>query len=150
MATNIGSHVFTPDNPNGLSSPAATVVSAMTTAGCWFQEEGPISSTDTDVVNILVDGGGAQGLLVRMYRSLENQRLMSNFSFHMVHDGTNSLLRCFPRQLAAHMSLENAMKNSGIPVSGFPSEDWSGSGMTSYLTSLNDSLKPHFITVYRA
>ena len=122
----------------------------MTTAGVWFSEEGPISGTDSDVVNILCDGGGAQGLLVRMYRSLENQRLMSNFSMHMVHDGTNSKLRCFPRQLAAHMSLEDAMKNSGIPVSGFPSEDWSGTGMTSYLTSLNDSLKPHYITVYRA
>ena len=85
-----------------------------------------------------------------MYRSLENQRLMSNFSFAMVHDGTNSVLRCFPRQLAAYMSLEDAMKNSGIPVSGFPSEDWSGTGMTTYLTQLNDSLKPHFMTVYRA
>ena len=150
MAVNLGSQMFSPDSPGGLSSPAATVVTAMTTAGVWFAEEGPISGTDTDCVNILVDGGGAQGLLVRMYRSLENQRLMSNFSFHMVHDGTNSKLRCFPRQLAAHMSLEDAMKKSGIPVSGFPSEDWQGTGMTTYLTSLNDSLKSHYITVYRA
>ena len=150
MTVNKGNFVFSPDSPGGLSSPAATVVTSMTSSGCWFQEEGPISGTDTDVVNILVDGGGAQGLLVRMYRSLENQRLMSNFSFHMGHDGINSKLRCFPRQLAAHMSLEDAMKNSGLPVSGFPSEDWSGTGMTSYLTSVNDSLKSHYITVYRA
>ena len=150
MATNLGNHVFNSDNPNGLASPASTKVTAMTTAGVWFAEEGQISNQDTDVVNILVDGGGAQGLLLRMYRNLENQRLMANFSFHMVHDGTNSKLRAFPRQLAAHMTLEDAMKNSGIPVSGFPSEDWQGTGMTSYLTSLNDSLKPHFITVYRA
>ena len=122
----------------------------MTTAGVWFAEEGPISGTDTDVVNILVDGGGVQGLLVRMYRSLENQRLMSNFSMHMVHDGTNSKLRCFPRQLAAHMTLEDACKNSGIATGTFPSEDWSGTGMTTYLTQLNDALKPLFMTVYRA
>ena len=101
MATNLGNHVFNPDNPNGLSSPAATKVTAMTTAGVWFQEEGPISSTDTDVVNVLCPDSGTQGSLIRMYRSLENQRLMSNFSFAMVHDGTNSVLRCFPRQLSA-------------------------------------------------
>ena len=149
--SNLGNNVFNPDHPtNGLSSPAATVVSSMATAGVWFMEEGPISGTDTDVVNILCPDSGTQGLLIRMYRSLENQRLMSNFSFAMIHDGTNSVLRCFPRQLVTYMSLENAMKNSGIPVSGFPSEDWQGTGMTSYLTSLNDSLKPHFITVYRA
>ena len=150
MTVNLGSHVFNPDSPGGLSSPAATVVTAMAAAGVWFHEEGPISGTDTDVVNVLCPDSGTQGLLIRMYRSLENQRLMSNFSFHMVHDGTNSKLRCFPRHLAAHMSLSDAMLNSGISVSGFPSEDWSGTGMTSYLTSLNDSLKPHYITVYRA
>ena len=148
--TSTGSYVFNPDNPNGLSSPAATVVTSMTTSGVWFQVEGPISGTDTDVVKVLCPDSGTQGLLIRMYRSLENQRLMSNFSFAMVHDGTNSVLRCFPRQLATYMSLENAMKNSGIPVSGFPSEDWSGTGMTSYLASLNDSLKSHYITAYRA
>ena len=40
MAVNLGNHVFNPDNPNGLSSPAATKVTAMTTAGVWFAEEG--------------------------------------------------------------------------------------------------------------
>ena len=150
MAVNTGNFVFSADSPGGLSSPAATVVSQMSTAGVWFQEEGAISGTDTDVVNVMCPDSGTQGLLIRMYRSLENQRLLSNFSLAMVHDGTNSVLRCFPRQLATYMSLENAMKNSGIPVSGFPSEDWQGSGMTSYLTSLNDSLKSHYITVYRA
>ena len=150
MATNLGNHVFTPDNPNGLSSPAATKVTAMTTAGVWYQEEGTISGTDTDCVNLLVDGGGAQGLLLRVYRSLENQRLMSNFSFHMVHDGTDSKLRCFPRQLAAHMTLEDACKNSGIPTGTFPSEDWSSSGASQYIQDLNTALKPLFMTVYRA
>ena len=150
MATNLGNHCFGPDFPNGLSSPAATKVTAMTTAGVWFQEEGDISGTDTDVVNILVDGGGAQGLLLRVYRSLENQRLMANFSFHMVHDGTVSKLRCFPRQLAAHMTLQQACINSGISTGTFPSEDWSSSGASQYIQDLNDALKPLFMTVYRA
>ena len=68
MATNLGNHVFSPDSPNGLSSPAATVVTAMAAAGVWFQEEGPISGTDTDVVNVLCPDSGTQGLLIRMSR----------------------------------------------------------------------------------
>ena len=150
MATNQGNHVFNPDSPNGLSSPAATRVTSMTTNGVWFQEEPAISGTDPDVVNVLIDGGGSQGLLLRMFRSLENQRLMANYSFHMQHDGTNSILRCHPRNLAKTVTLETAMQNSGIPTGTFPSEDWSGSGATTYVTTLNDALKAHYMTIYRA
>ena len=150
MATNIGNHIFSADNPNGLSSPASSKVTAMQTAGVWYMEEGDISGTATDVVNLLIDGGGAQGLLLRVYRSLENQRLMSNFHFAMVHDGTNSKLRAYPRQLAVHMSIEDACKHSGIATGTFPSEDWSGTGATQYIQDLNAALKPLFMTVYRA
>ena len=59
--TSTGSYVFNPDHPNGLSSPAATVVTAMTTAGVWFAEEGPIGGTDTDCVNILATAGVPRG-----------------------------------------------------------------------------------------
>jgi len=152
MATNLGNHVFTPDAPSGLASAAATRVSAMQTAGVHFVEESQINSQDTDVINYLVDNGGAGGLLLRFYRSLEAQRLFANFSFHMEFDGTNYVLKCHPRSLAKTASLQTAMENCGIPCSGWPSEDWSGTGMTTYLTTLNGVLKaaPYYTQIYRA
>ena len=133
-----GSVYVTPDHAVGygssLSNPA-TMLSGMVTNQWYYQELGG----DIDVIII-----NCENFMISMFKSFTNQRLVQMFVARSTLVGGQQKIRWVHRNLATTFTFEQSLRACGVDVT--VSDDWS----TSNLASINQTLAPHFISVWMA
>ena len=130
-----GAEYTTPDHSAGygtaIPSPS-TVLSGMITGQLYYKEYG-----DTDVILI-----SAEGYLLSLFKSFQNQKLLQQFVVRMTSVGGQNKLRWIHRSLAVTFTTEEALRCVGVDVT--VSDDYSGT-----MVAINTSLAPLWIQVYK-
>ena len=134
--TYTGAEWTSPDHSAGygtaIPSPS-TVLSGMITGQLYFKENG-----DTDVIFV-----SAEGLLLSLFKSFSNQKLLQQFVVRMTSVGGHNRLRWIHRSLATTFTTEEALRAVGVDVT--VSDDYSGT-----MVAINTSLASQFIQIYKA
>ena len=119
----------------GAISNASSRLDTMRNEGTYYEEL--TVGGDTDIILIC-----AEGYLISLYRSFQNQRLMQNFVVRETLIGGQRKLRFVHRNLALSLSFEAALKSCGVNIT--VPDDFSGN-----MTAINQALEPIFIQVYK-
>ena len=104
----------------------------MVSQGVYYREIGG----DSDA--ILINAGDTK--LISMYKSLENQRAMSQFVARSSNIGGQNKVRWVHRSLALSMTTEQMLKSIGVNQT--VSDDFSS------LSTINQALAGHFIQIW--
>ena len=128
-----------------VHSPASPILSSMISAGQYLREQSTVGTTETDNVAIAVD----RTYLIRMNRSFENQKLLSQFAFHAVQI-TDYVIRLTHRSLAGVYTLQEAMAQVGLSAPTLSDSAFASSGNTAAWTAMNTSLAEFGISIWRA